>query len=100
LENIKIGIVSDLIERQNADERTWSIENKADKIGFALLAPPDAVMSDVDLSTSDFSQRQKFVTDRLVDQFGLPSEAAHIYANALLRANGKGPSWVESIKSH
>ena len=100
LENIKIGIVSDLIERQNADERTWSIENKADRIGFALLAPPDAVISGVDLSTSDFSQRQKFVTDRLVDLFGLPTDAAHIYANALLRAIGKGPSWVESIKSH
>jgi hypothetical protein len=100
LENIKIGIVSDLIERQNADETVWSTENKADKIGFALLAPPDAVMSGVDLSVSDFSHRLKLISNRLVDQFGFPTGAAQSYANALLRAIGKGPSWVESIKPH
>jgi hypothetical protein len=100
LENIKIGMVSDLIERQNADETTWSTENKADRVGFALLAPPSNVISGVDLSVSDFPQRLKLIADRLVDQFGLPAGAAQSYANALLRAIGKGPSWVESIKSH
>ncbi len=100
LGNIKIGIVSDLIERQNADQIVWSIENKADKIGFALLAPPDVVMRGFDLLNSDFSQRLKIITDRLVEQFSLPTYAAHFYANSLLRAIGKGPSWVESLKVH
>jgi hypothetical protein len=99
LENMTIGIIFDLIERQNADETTWSSENIADRIGFALLAPPEAVINGVDFSNSVFSQRQNIITDRLVNHFGIPNSAAHFYANAFLRAIGKGPSWVESIKS-
>jgi hypothetical protein len=98
-ENVRIGIISDLMERQNADGTTWDTENKADRIGFALLAPPDAVINGVELENSVFSQRLTNISDRLVSQFGLPSSAAHFYANSLLRAIGKGPSWVESIKT-
>ena len=99
-ENVRIGVVSDLMERQNAEETTWGIENKADRIGFALLAPPDAVLFGVDLGNGLFSERLKNISDRLVQDFGLPTSASQYYANSLLRSIGKGPSWVESIKTH
>ena len=94
----KIGLISDLIERGNADETTWSIENKADKIGLGLLAPPNIVLKTLDLSADRFPQRLESITKTLISKYGLPIFIAQTYGMELLNVVGKGRSWAESIR--
>lgn len=97
-----IGVHTDLLERDDehgeASSGVWAIEDRADRIALALLAPPQAVLQQVDLSRPRFEQRQEGVTAVLCDRFGLPPAVARSYSWSLLAAIGKGPSWVESLR--
>ena len=97
-ESTNLGFVSNLMDRQDANETTWAIEDKADKIGFGLLAPPNNVLRGLDFSRLIFSQRLKLLSEKLITHFGMPDLAARTYANVLLRSIGKGPSWSETLR--
>lgn len=99
---IPIGIQTNLLDRSaNGNDliRTWKVENNADKLALALLAPPDDVLQRVDLQGMDFPQRRRLVKNLLVDSFGLPAEIADAYSIDLLSAMGMGPSWAETLRS-
>lgn len=103
LASIPIGVQTDLLERDEDSEATdtgkvWAIENRADRIALALLAPPEVILAQLDLSLPRFEQRQAAAETVLGEQFGLPLAVARAYSRSLLIAVGKGPSWVESIK--
>jgi len=98
LEKTNFGIMSNLMDRQDANESTWAIENQADRVGFAILAPPDEVLKNMDFSQIQFLERLKFLSEKLINVFGLPPVAASTYSNALLRHIGKGPTWSESLR--
>jgi hypothetical protein len=93
-----IGVHIDLMERGNVEAELWEIESRADKIALALLAPPEAVLSEVDLSATRFDQRQATTAAVLRERFGLSASIAKSYGHSLLTAIGKGPSWVENIR--
>lgn len=98
LASTSIGVHTDLMEREDVDAELWEIESRADKIALALLAPPEAVLSEVDLSATKFDQRQAATTIVLRESFGLPASVAKSYGRSLLTAIGKGSSWVENIR--
>lgn len=103
LAHIPVGVQTDLMDRDESGEanpmgQIWAIENRADKIALALLAPPEAVIPRLDLSLLKFEQRQETATFVLREQFGLPVSVAAAYSRSLLTALGKGPSWTESIR--
>lgn len=97
-ESTRIGVCSNLMNRDDANEFVWTVEDKADKIGFGLLAPPQDVLKGIKLSQSIFLQRQEHLSTRLIHSFGLPAFAAKTYSNILLRHIGKGPSWAETLR--
>jgi hypothetical protein len=100
LSGISIGMYADLMDRSNSLDldTTWSVENRADKIALALLAPPDSVLGMADLSGKLFQIRRDEIVSILRSSFGLPSYIALSYGSDLLRSIGKGPSWSESIR--
>lgn len=103
LAHISVGVHTNLMDRDENSEVTpmgqiWAIENRADQIALALLAPPEAVIPELDLSLPKFEQRQETTIAVLCEQFSLPLNVAAAYSRSLLTALGKGPSWVESIK--
>jgi hypothetical protein len=97
-ESTKIGVVTNLLDRHEAGDVTWAVENKADKIAFELLAPANEVLKTLDFSETTYSQRFQSLSERLLNHFGLPVHAARIYSSALLRSIGKGPSWAETLR--
>jgi hypothetical protein len=103
LASLPMGVQTDLMERDEGSEanytgKVWAIENRADRIALALLAPPEAVLAQLDLALPRFEQRQAAVETVLGEQFGLPPAVARAYSRSLLTAVGKGPSWVEAIR--
>lgn len=103
LVGLQIGIHTNLLERghNDADLNTiWHIEDKADKIAVALLAPPDTVLQQSDLSAKSFQERKDSIVSTLTSEFGLPTAIAEAYGVSLLSAIGKGPSWAESLSLH
>lgn len=100
LGSIPIGLHTNLMERGLPDETgvVWAIENRADKIALALLAPPETVLALVNLDAPAFEERQAALKAILCAQFGLPEPIATAYSRSLLTKIGKGPSWVESIR--
>lgn len=100
LGSIRIGPYQSLMERADQAELTgiWEAENRADRLALALLAPPGTVLRQVNLSTGSYEDRLQAMTAMLTATFGLPNAAAGGYGRGLLRAAGKGPSWVESLR--
>jgi len=96
-----IGVHTDLMERDlRLDDMSgtlWSLEDRADRIGLSLLAPPDAVLELADLSARDYGGREAEVTGVLRSRFGLPAAIARSYSHVLLAQSGRGPSWLEEI---
>lgn len=96
-----LGVHTDLMERdRRLDDLSgalWSIEDRADRIALALLAPPDAVLDLADLSAIDYGEREAQLTKILRGGFGLPAAIARSYARVLLALSGKGSSWLESV---
>jgi len=96
-----IGVHTDLMERDmrldDLSGTLWSIEDRADRIGLALLAPPDAVFELADLSPRVYGEREAELTGILRGHFGLPAAVARSYGHVLLGLSGKGPSWLEMV---
>lgn len=97
-----LGVYTNLLERDQGSERfnsaVWQIEDRADKIALALLAPPEAVLALADTTASPFAARQATITALLQQHFGLPASIADAYGRALLDYAGCGPSWVETLR--
>lgn len=90
------------MEREFAQASThsgvWEIEDRADKIALALLAPPEAVFSEPDTSATRFEERHQHIKTALQEKFGLPASIVSSYSTLLLVSIGRGPSWVESLR--
>jgi hypothetical protein len=101
LSGVPITLYTRLMERDETPEGNhgiWEIEDRADKVGLALLAPPEIVLAEAGTSTR-FEERSAAMTKLLSQQFGLPSPAAVSYARALLNSVGRGRSWAEGLRS-
>ena len=102
LAGTSLGVYTDLMERNEAraPARTevWDIEDRADRVALALLAPPEEVLSETDTSAASFEQRQEIMSSVLRERFGLPASIAALYAWSLLESIGRGPSWVETLR--
>jgi hypothetical protein len=93
-----IGPYVNLMQRdmQGSDAlELWSIENRADRIALALLAPPEIALTYV--HGEHYAERLDTLAQALVDDFGLPKTPAHRYATNLLAENGLGPTLADSI---
>ncbi len=101
LGSTSIGVHSDLMGRdRRLDDlggALWSIEDRADRIGLSLLAPPDAVLGLADLSLRHYGEREADLIGVLRARFGLPAAIARSYGHKLLELSGRGPSWLETI---
>lgn len=98
LAGIPIGMQVKLMERGVASGEVWKIEDRADKMALALLAPPEQVLARVELDTTDFRLRLDKTTRIMMEAFGLSRSVAPLYARALLDAIGQGPSWIEHFR--
>jgi len=97
-----IGVYTNLMEREEASRSfnsvVWEIEDRADRVALALLAPPESVLIDLDTSAAHFEQRLEIITTLLQGRFGLPPNIAAAYGRSLLTDIGRGQSWVETLK--
>ena len=102
LSGIPIGVHTNLMDRRDAavgiHEVLSKIENRADRVALALLAPPSAVLTRSKITVRKFEDRRKSVFGILVSQFGLPEFVADAYSRSMLTVIGKGPSWSESLR--
>lgn len=100
LSRVPIGLQMNLMERGNVEEvmNVWKVENRADRIAVALLAPTEAVLRLADLSGMIYQERIDVTVSLLQADFGLPAPVARGYAVSLLSSAGKGPSWTELLK--
>jgi len=101
LASTAIDIHINLMERSGEGETSsnvQTVENRADRVGLALLAPPSIVLSRLAPLEQGFVERHQAVTSELCIWYGLPLWLARRYARALLVDIGLGPSWVEGIK--
>jgi hypothetical protein len=98
----RLGVYTRLMERNGVgggdQAEVWNVEDRADRVALALLAPPEEVLSMVDTSAATFAERQATMTCTLHELFGLPGAVASSYADSLLLSIGRGPSWVESLR--
>lgn len=94
----KVGPYQSLMERgSTTNEDIWKAENSADRLALALLAPPQAVFPQLSFLSEPYPVRLQQTIDVLHLSFGLPVSISASYANSLLSAIRKGPSWVESL---
>ncbi len=97
-----IGVYTNLMGRDEAradfNTSAWEIEDRADRIALALLAPPEDVLALADTTQAQFAERHSAITSLLRRQFGLPAAIAATYGRSLLDAAGRGPSWVETLR--
>jgi hypothetical protein len=101
LAGASVEIYADLMERDeihgHVNSQVWAIEDRADRVALALLAPPEIVLEEPGVSASRFADRRSAVRSALCGRFGLPASLAASYSWALLVEAGLGPSWVESV---
>lgn len=97
-----LGVYTNLMERDSVSVLTRSevgdVEDRADRVALALLAPPEIVIAETDASASSYEQRETTMTGVLSERFGLPESIAIAYARALLESAGRGQSWVETLR--
>ncbi|MBL8207298.1 MAG: ImmA/IrrE family metallo-endopeptidase [Blastocatellia bacterium] len=100
--SIPLGVYTCLLERDelqsNFNAGVWQIEDRADKVALALLAPPEIVLAQSDLSASQFTVRHESISALLIQAFGLPASLAAAYGYALLTASGRSPTWAEALR--
>ena len=96
LSQVPIGVYTNLMERDQAganfNSSAWEIEDRADRIALALLAPLEEVMAMADTTAAQFPERYSAITSLLRLRFGLPEAIALTYGRALLKSAGRGPS--------
>lgn len=97
-----LGVYTNLLERNQASDHfnsaVWQIEDRADRIALALLAPPEDVLALADTTASQFVARHASITTLLQQHFGLPAIIAAAYGRSLLETIGRGPSWIETLR--
>lgn len=99
LAGTELGVYTKLMERGGGGAaEVWEVEDRADRVALALLAPPDEVLSSADTSAANFAERQAEMTHMLRERFGLPAAVTAAYATSLLVSIDRGPSWVESLR--
>jgi hypothetical protein len=102
LAETSLGVYTDLMDREEVGASTsaeiWDIEDRADRVALALLAPPEEVLSEVDSSATSFGKREEAMVSTLSERFGLPNSIAVTYARALLESLERGPSWIETLR--
>lgn len=102
LAGTSLGVYTNLMERDEASalarSEVWDVEDRADRVALALVAPPEEVVAATDTSAANFAQRQTIMTGVLQERFGLPEPIAAAYARSLLEEIGRGPSWVEAFR--
>jgi hypothetical protein len=99
LADTRLGVYTKLMERDGGGSAgVWEVEDRADRVALALLAPPEDVLSSADASGATFAERQAALTLTLRERFGLPASAADGYATSLLESIDRGPSWAESLR--
>jgi hypothetical protein len=102
LAGVDLGVYMKLMERDylTGDLAGDSIrlENRADAIAVALLAPPAEVLGHLDRTLTGFAQRLANCEGVLERAFGLPSTIARRYARKLIRRNGRGDSMAQSLR--
>ena len=103
LASTSLVIYTNLMERdetiKSAHPGVWKLEDRADRIALALLAPPEEVLAIADTSGDNFHARHHAMMRVLCERFGLPAQIADTYAWSLLEDVGRGPSWVETLRS-
>jgi len=90
-----------LMERSKDGDTNFeirNIEDRADRVGLALLAPPAVVVSGLGPLAPSFLERHRSIATELSSRFGLPDWIACAYSRALLVNMGCGPTWVEALK--
>jgi hypothetical protein len=63
---------------------TLVAEDRADRLALELLAPADEVLADLPAQGMQSFERARYLSDMLVDDYGLPRAVARTYAAALL----------------
>lgn len=103
LAGASLVIYTNLMERDEAGSSAhpgvWKIEDRADRIALALLAPPGEVLAISDTSADNFQQRHQTMMNVMCERFGLPIQIADAYAWSLLESIGRGPSWAETLRA-
>ena len=99
LAGASLGVYTNLMERDEVGGlELWEVEDRADRVALALLAPPEEVLSESDTSFLRFQQRLEGMVSVLHEHFGLPTSVANPYAWSLLESIGRGQSWVETLR--
>jgi hypothetical protein len=99
LSGVRLGSYQSYLPRSDSADGgldLWKVEGRADRIGAALLAPPDLVL--LAATGPDHATRLRRAVQALTGTFGFPPTAAARYAQALLQENGLGPTWSESLR--
>jgi hypothetical protein len=101
LVSVPIKVYTDLIERDkrfdDVNGALWQVEDQADRIALALLAPPEVVCAQADMSAASYDERHDTLTTFLRVEFGLPIVIASSYSQSLLKVAGRSRSWLETI---
>lgn len=85
-----LGVQVDFLERGGSTLQalaTWKVESRADRIGLALLAPPDELQESLDGVAP--GRKQEHLIALLRSRYGLPQTPAHRYAEQLLSQSGR-----------
>ena len=97
---VRVGVYTEMMERDSGSSiaSVWDVEDRADCVATALLAPAEDVLAETDIHVeSSFDDRVRVITRTLDERFGLPGCVAQPYGRFLLESIGRGPSWVESL---
>jgi len=97
LANTPIGLYTHFMHRDDtgsADGSTLEVEHQADELALELIAPEKDVWRSLPkgLAERPYDKRVASLRRLLVRRFGLPSEAAHKYADGLCRSRFGGKS--------
>ncbi len=101
LEGTKIGVLTNLMERDNIRNSTevWKIEEQADRLALELLAPSNDVLAKTNIIAKDFNERLDSITQSLILNFGLPKTIARSYGEDLLKHINQGRSFIEALRA-
>jgi hypothetical protein len=102
LAGVDLGVYAKLMERDDLTgdlaHDSIRLENRADAIAIALLAPPTDVLGRLDRTLKGFDQRLANGEEVLERGFGLPPVIARKYARKLVRKDGRDDSMAQTLR--
>jgi hypothetical protein len=102
LAGVDLGVYIKLMERdyltRDLAGDSIRLENRADAIALALLAPPREVLERLDQSVTGFAQMLANGEDILERTFGLPPAIARKYARKLIGRDGRRDSMAQALR--